>query len=124
MSCRELGRPDCDGWLLLRKVPSGFMGPRWRRCWFVLKGHTLYWYRQPQVRPYIHRGKQMYHLQVTILVPTPPSTPTCGDRWATDPCEPQCSYLKDKGTLQREMSCYMCKSSLGKCSLYRESFLS
>lgn len=54
VSCRELGRPDCDGWLLLRKVPSGFMGPRWRRCWFVLKGHTLYWYRQPQVRPYTH----------------------------------------------------------------------
>lgn len=50
VSCRELGRPDCDGWLLLRKVASGFMGPRWRRCWFVLKGHTLYWYHQPQVR--------------------------------------------------------------------------
>ncbi|XP_010343705.3 connector enhancer of kinase suppressor of ras 1 isoform X2 [Saimiri boliviensis] len=48
VSCRELGRPDCDGWLLLRKAPGGFMGPRWRRCWFVLKGHTLYWYRQPQ----------------------------------------------------------------------------
>nr|XP_017518558.2 connector enhancer of kinase suppressor of ras 1 isoform X3 [Manis javanica] len=48
VSCRELGRPDCDGWLLLRKVASGFMGPRWRRCWFVLKGHTLYWYHQPQ----------------------------------------------------------------------------
>ncbi|XP_037355231.1 LOW QUALITY PROTEIN: connector enhancer of kinase suppressor of ras 1 [Talpa occidentalis] len=48
VSCRELGQPDCDGWLLLRKVPGGFMGPRWRRCWFVLKGHTLYWYRQPQ----------------------------------------------------------------------------
>ncbi|XP_058409283.1 connector enhancer of kinase suppressor of ras 1 isoform X1 [Diceros bicornis minor] len=48
VSCRELGQPDCDGWLLLRKVAGGFMGPRWRRCWFVLKGHTLYWYRQPQ----------------------------------------------------------------------------
>ncbi|XP_063143522.1 connector enhancer of kinase suppressor of ras 1 isoform X4 [Rattus norvegicus] len=48
VSCRELGLPDCDGWLLLRKVPGGFMGARWRRCWFVLKGHTLYWYRQPQ----------------------------------------------------------------------------
>ncbi|XP_036770730.2 connector enhancer of kinase suppressor of ras 1 isoform X6 [Manis pentadactyla] len=48
VSCRELGQPDCDGWLLLRKVASGFMGPRWRRCWFVLKGHTLYWYHQPQ----------------------------------------------------------------------------
>nr|XP_055244462.1 connector enhancer of kinase suppressor of ras 1 isoform X3 [Gorilla gorilla gorilla] len=48
VSCRELGRPDCDGWLLLRKALGGFMGPRWRRRWFVLKGHTLYWYRQPQ----------------------------------------------------------------------------
>ncbi|KAM6173652.1 connector enhancer of kinase suppressor of ras 1 [Erethizon dorsatum] len=48
VSCRELGRPDCDGWLLLRKTPGGFMGPRWRRCWFVLKGHMLYWYHQPQ----------------------------------------------------------------------------
>uniref|UniRef100_A0A8C2YMG2 Connector enhancer of kinase suppressor of Ras 1 n=1 Tax=Chinchilla lanigera TaxID=34839 RepID=A0A8C2YMG2_CHILA len=48
VSCRELGRPDCDGWLLLRKTPGGFMGPRWRRCWFMLKGHMLYWYRQPQ----------------------------------------------------------------------------
>nr|XP_045005822.1 connector enhancer of kinase suppressor of ras 1 isoform X2 [Jaculus jaculus] len=48
VSCRELGQPDCDGWLLLRKVPGGFMGPRWRRCWFVLKGHMLYWYRQSQ----------------------------------------------------------------------------
>ena len=57
VSCRELGPPDCDGWLLLRKVPGGFMGPRWRRCWFVLKGHTLYWYRQPQVRPHTHTHK-------------------------------------------------------------------
>ncbi|XP_051844117.1 connector enhancer of kinase suppressor of ras 1 isoform X1 [Antechinus flavipes] len=48
VSCRQLGQPDCDGWLLLRKAPGGFMGPRWRRCWMVLKGHTLYWYRQPQ----------------------------------------------------------------------------
>ncbi|XP_023599199.1 connector enhancer of kinase suppressor of ras 1 isoform X4 [Myotis lucifugus] len=48
VSCRELGQPDCDGWLLLRKVPGGFMSPRWRRCWFVLKRHKLYWYRQPQ----------------------------------------------------------------------------
>ncbi|KAM4873498.1 connector enhancer of kinase suppressor of ras 1 [Thomomys bottae] len=48
VSCRELGQPDCDGWLQLRKAPSGFIGPRWRRCWFVLKGHMLYWYRQPQ----------------------------------------------------------------------------
>ncbi|XP_034875313.1 connector enhancer of kinase suppressor of ras 1 isoform X1 [Mirounga leonina] len=48
VSCRELGQPDCDGWLLLRKAPGGFMGPRWRRCWFVLKRHTLFWYCQPR----------------------------------------------------------------------------
>ncbi|NXN09426.1 CNKR1 kinase, partial [Indicator maculatus] len=23
------------------------MAQKWKRCWFVLKGHTLYWYHQP-----------------------------------------------------------------------------
>ncbi|NWI17880.1 CNKR1 kinase, partial [Crypturellus soui] len=25
------------------------MAQRWKRCWFVLKGHTLYWYNHPNV---------------------------------------------------------------------------
>ncbi|KAM6190511.1 connector enhancer of kinase suppressor of ras 1 [Sarcoramphus papa] len=47
VSCRDLGRVDCDGWLLKKKDHVGFMAQKWKRCWFVLKGHTLYWYHQP-----------------------------------------------------------------------------
>ncbi|XP_038017097.1 connector enhancer of kinase suppressor of ras 1 [Motacilla alba alba] len=47
VSCRDLGRVDCDGWLLKKKEHVGFMAQKWKRCWFVLKGHTLYWYNHP-----------------------------------------------------------------------------
>ncbi|XP_052555016.1 connector enhancer of kinase suppressor of ras 1 isoform X1 [Tympanuchus pallidicinctus] len=47
VSCRDLGRADCDGWLLKKKDHVGFMAQKWKRCWFVLKGHTLYWYNHP-----------------------------------------------------------------------------
>lgn len=49
VSCRDLGRVDCDGWLLKKKDHGGFMAQKWKRCWFVLKGHTLYWYHHPNV---------------------------------------------------------------------------
>ncbi|XP_025054480.1 connector enhancer of kinase suppressor of ras 1 isoform X1 [Alligator sinensis] len=48
VSCRDLGRVDCDGWLLKKKDHAGFMAQKWKRCWFVLKGHALYWYNHPQ----------------------------------------------------------------------------
>ncbi|NXG95250.1 CNKR1 kinase, partial [Loxia leucoptera] len=47
VSCRDLGRVDCDGWLLKKKEHVGFMAQKWKRCWVVLKGHTLYWYNHP-----------------------------------------------------------------------------
>ncbi|XP_010001992.1 PREDICTED: LOW QUALITY PROTEIN: connector enhancer of kinase suppressor of ras 1 [Chaetura pelagica] len=47
VSGRDLGRVDCDGWLLRKKDHVGFMAQKWKRCWFVLKGHTLYWYHHP-----------------------------------------------------------------------------
>ncbi|XP_025899290.1 connector enhancer of kinase suppressor of ras 1 [Nothoprocta perdicaria] len=47
VSCRDLGRVDCDGWLLKKKDHVAFMAQKWKRCWFVLKGHTLYWYNHP-----------------------------------------------------------------------------
>uniref|UniRef100_A0A8C0F9D1 PH domain-containing protein n=1 Tax=Bubo bubo TaxID=30461 RepID=A0A8C0F9D1_BUBBB len=40
-------RGDCDGWLLKKKDHVGFMAQKWKRCWFVLKGNTLYWYHHP-----------------------------------------------------------------------------
>lgn len=49
VSCRELGRPDCDGWLWKkRKELSVFMTQKWQRFWFVLKGVTIYWYTSQQ----------------------------------------------------------------------------
>ncbi|XP_056624665.1 connector enhancer of kinase suppressor of ras 1 isoform X2 [Triplophysa dalaica] len=49
VSCRELGRPDFDGWLWKkRKDGSVFMTQKWQRFWFVLKGPTLYWYNSQQ----------------------------------------------------------------------------
>ena len=47
---RELGEGDCEGWLYRRRQTRGFFaGPRWTRRFFVLKRHTLYGYRDPDV---------------------------------------------------------------------------
>ncbi|KAM6973687.1 connector enhancer of kinase suppressor of ras 1 isoform 2-T2 [Aplochiton taeniatus] len=49
VSCRELGRPDCDGWLWRkRRESSVFLTHKWQRFWFVLKGPSLYWYKSQQ----------------------------------------------------------------------------
>ncbi|XP_073338830.1 connector enhancer of kinase suppressor of ras 1 [Pagrus major] len=49
VSCRELVRPDCDGWLWKkRKESSVFLTQKWQRFWFVLKGPALYWYTSQQ----------------------------------------------------------------------------
>uniref|UniRef100_W5ME50 Connector enhancer of kinase suppressor of Ras 1 n=1 Tax=Lepisosteus oculatus TaxID=7918 RepID=W5ME50_LEPOC len=49
VSCRELGRADCDGWLWKKKKDSGvFVAQKWQRFWFVLKGASLYWYASQQ----------------------------------------------------------------------------
>lgn len=49
VSCRELGRPDCDGWLWKKRRESGvFVTHKWQRFWFVLKGPALYWYTTQQ----------------------------------------------------------------------------
>ncbi|XP_052475801.1 CNK3/IPCEF1 fusion protein isoform X1 [Carassius gibelio] len=49
VSCRELGRPDCDGWLWKkRKETNVFLTQKWQRFWFVLKGPTMYWYNSQQ----------------------------------------------------------------------------
>ncbi|XP_031721788.1 connector enhancer of kinase suppressor of ras 3-like [Anarrhichthys ocellatus] len=44
VSVRDLGVPDCQGWLLRRKAGRSFLGSKWMRSWFVLKKSSLYWY--------------------------------------------------------------------------------
>uniref|UniRef100_A0A3B3ZLW6 Connector enhancer of kinase suppressor of Ras 1 n=1 Tax=Periophthalmus magnuspinnatus TaxID=409849 RepID=A0A3B3ZLW6_9GOBI len=57
VSCRELGRPDCDGWLWKKRRESGvFVTQKWQRFWFILKGPALYWYTSQQVRPHPRYG--------------------------------------------------------------------
>nr|DBA33761.1 TPA: hypothetical protein GDO54_001399 [Pyxicephalus adspersus] len=48
VSCRDLGSPDCDGWLWKRKENVGFMSQKWKHCYCVLKKDKLYWYNGPQ----------------------------------------------------------------------------
>ncbi|KAK7919039.1 hypothetical protein WMY93_010323 [Mugilogobius chulae] len=49
VSCRELGHPDCDGWLWKKRRDSGvFVTQKWQRFWFILKGPALYWYNSQQ----------------------------------------------------------------------------
>ncbi|KAG2460682.1 CNKR1 kinase, partial [Polypterus senegalus] len=48
ISCRELGKPDCDGWLWKKKEGSMFVTQKWQHFWCVLKGHSLYWYESQQ----------------------------------------------------------------------------
>ncbi|XP_073420118.1 connector enhancer of kinase suppressor of ras 1 isoform X2 [Dendrobates tinctorius] len=48
VSCKDLGSPDCDGWLWQRKENVSFMSQKWKRCWCVLKKDRLYWYSSPQ----------------------------------------------------------------------------
>ncbi|TMS20974.1 CNK3/IPCEF1 fusion protein [Larimichthys crocea] len=49
VSCRELGRPDCDGWLWKKRKESNvFLAQKWQRFWFILKGPSLYWYTSQQ----------------------------------------------------------------------------
>ncbi|KAM3934014.1 connector enhancer of kinase suppressor of ras 1 [Leptodactylus fuscus] len=48
VSCKDLGSPDCDGWLWQKKENVSFMSQKWKRCWCVLKKDRLYWYSSPQ----------------------------------------------------------------------------
>ncbi|CAI9580318.1 unnamed protein product, partial [Staurois parvus] len=48
VSCRDLGSPDCDGWLWKKKENISFMSQKWKHCYCVLKKDKLYWYNGPQ----------------------------------------------------------------------------
>ncbi|XP_035380279.1 interactor protein for cytohesin exchange factors 1 [Electrophorus electricus] len=44
VSVKELGKVDCQGWLYKKKESRAFLGNKWKKYWFVLKGSSLYWY--------------------------------------------------------------------------------
>lgn len=61
---------DCDGWLLKKKDHVGFMAQKWKRCWLVLKGHTLYWYNHPNVSGGTGCPRHALGWRLTRLSPT------------------------------------------------------
>ncbi|XP_018425808.1 PREDICTED: connector enhancer of kinase suppressor of ras 1-like, partial [Nanorana parkeri] len=80
VSCRDLGNPDCDGWLWKRKENVSFMSQKWKHCYCVLKKDKLYWYNGPQdekaegmlnlsayylERPLDSKYKKKYEFQLT-----------------------------------------------------------
>ncbi|XP_064413315.1 connector enhancer of kinase suppressor of ras 2 isoform X2 [Latimeria chalumnae] len=44
ISCKDLGRGDCEGWLWKKKDAKSYFSQRWKKYWFVLKDASLYWY--------------------------------------------------------------------------------
>ncbi|XP_056105048.1 connector enhancer of kinase suppressor of ras 2 isoform X13 [Rhinichthys klamathensis goyatoka] len=44
ISCKDLGRGDCEGWLWKKKDAKSYFSQKWKKYWFVLKGACLYWY--------------------------------------------------------------------------------
>ncbi|XP_067128272.1 uncharacterized protein [Centruroides vittatus] len=45
ISCKDLGKGDCQGWLYKRKMHKSFLtGARWTKRWVVLKNHNLFSY--------------------------------------------------------------------------------
>ncbi|KAM6953224.1 connector enhancer of kinase suppressor of ras 2 [Aplochiton taeniatus] len=44
VSCKALGRGECEGWLWRKRDAKGYFSQKWKKYWFVLKETCLYWY--------------------------------------------------------------------------------
>ncbi|XP_035270784.1 connector enhancer of kinase suppressor of ras 2 isoform X2 [Anguilla anguilla] len=44
ISCKDLGRGDCEGWLWKKKDARSYFSQKWKKYWFVLKDASIYWY--------------------------------------------------------------------------------
>jgi len=49
ISCKDLGRGDCEGWLWKKKDAKSYFSQKWKKYWFVLKDTSLYWYINEEV---------------------------------------------------------------------------
>ncbi|KAG5268075.1 hypothetical protein AALO_G00207960 [Alosa alosa] len=50
ISCKDLGRGDCEGWLWKKKDAKSYFSQKWKKYWFVLKDTCLYWYMNEEGR--------------------------------------------------------------------------
>lgn len=54
VSCKALGRGDCEGWLWRKRDAKGYFSQKWKKYWFVLKDNCLYWYINEEAsRPFL-----------------------------------------------------------------------
>ncbi|XP_034149273.1 connector enhancer of kinase suppressor of ras 2 isoform X6 [Esox lucius] len=44
ISCKDLGRGECEGWLWKKKDAKSYFSQKWKKYWFILKDTCLYWY--------------------------------------------------------------------------------
>jgi connector enhancer of kinase suppressor of Ras 2 len=49
ISCKDLGRGDCEGWLWKKKDAKSYFSQKWKKYWFILKDTCLYWYMNEEV---------------------------------------------------------------------------
>uniref|UniRef100_A0A4W5NC11 Connector enhancer of kinase suppressor of Ras 2 n=1 Tax=Hucho hucho TaxID=62062 RepID=A0A4W5NC11_9TELE len=50
ISCKDLGRGDCEGWLWKKKDAKSYFSQKWKKYWFILKDTCLYWYMNEEVK--------------------------------------------------------------------------
>ncbi|XP_067675863.1 connector enhancer of kinase suppressor of ras 2-like isoform X1 [Haliotis asinina] len=46
VSCKDLGKGDCEGWLLKRKMSRGILSKSWAKRWCILKTSNLFYYKE------------------------------------------------------------------------------
>ncbi|XP_052831552.1 uncharacterized protein LOC106878660 isoform X4 [Octopus bimaculoides] len=46
ISCKDLGRGDCEGWLYKKKQSAGPLGKNWKKRWCVLKESNMFHYKR------------------------------------------------------------------------------
>lgn len=64
VSCKALGRGDCEGWLWRKRDAKGYFSQKWKKYWFVLKDNCLYWYINEEASPPFKTRPLLFHLQV------------------------------------------------------------
>ncbi|XP_076466111.1 uncharacterized protein LOC143297590 [Babylonia areolata] len=48
VSCKDLGKGDCEGWLYKRKEKDHRLAKHWNKHWCVLKNFNLYYYKNKE----------------------------------------------------------------------------
>lgn len=46
ISCKDLGKGDCEGWLYKKKQSAGPLGKNWKKRWCVLKDSNMFHYKR------------------------------------------------------------------------------